>query len=76
MMRFFFDYTTRNQALLDYQGQEFRSPQGAIEFAETIAENLTYSLSSNWIGWSVEIRNAEGKKFAKIPVGMLQLDAA
>jgi hypothetical protein len=76
MVRFFFDYTTRDQSLLDYQGQEFRGPQGAIEFAETIAENLKHSLSGNWIGWSVKIRNAEGEKFSEIPVGMLQLDAA
>jgi hypothetical protein len=76
MIRFFFDYTARDQSLLDYQGQEFRSPQGAIEFAETIAENLKHSLSGNWIGWSVEIRNAEGQKFSKIAVGMLELDAA
>ena len=75
-MRFFFDYTTSDQSLFDYGGHEFHSPRSAIEFGEAIAHDLMHSLSGKWIGWSVEIRNAEGKKCAKIPVGMLQLDAA
>ena len=35
MTRFFFDYTAKEQSLLDYGGHEFRSSQG-LEFAERL----------------------------------------
>ncbi len=76
MMRFFFDYTTKDQSLYDYRGDEFRSPQGAIEFAETIAQDLKHSLSSDWIGWRIEVRNAEGVKFFSLPVDSAEAIAA
>jgi hypothetical protein len=68
-MRFFFDYTTKDQSLYDYQGNEFRNSQNAIEFAEAMAQFLRDSLTGEWSGWSVEVRNAEGKKFFSLPVG-------
>lgn len=33
------------------------------------AQVLTHSLSGDWVGWSIEVRNAEGKKFFSLPVG-------
>jgi hypothetical protein len=67
-MRFFFDYTTKDQSLLDYRGQEFHNSTGAIEFAEEIVENLKCSLSTNWLGWQIEVRDTEGKKFLSLPI--------
>ena len=61
MTRFFFDYTANERSLLDYRGEEFRTGRAAIEFADAIAYNLTNSLSENWTGWSVEVRDAEGQ---------------
>jgi hypothetical protein len=69
MKRFFFDYTTRDRSLYDYRGDEFPSSQSAIEFAHETAQVLKHSLSGNWVGWSVEVRNADGKKFYSLPVG-------
>jgi hypothetical protein len=68
-MRFFFDYTTKDQSLYDYEGNEFRNSQSAIEFAEAMAQFLRDGLTSEWSGWSVEVRDAEGKKFFSSPVG-------
>ena len=68
MTRFFFDYRTSDRALYDYGGQEFRSVQGAEEFAQMIVQDLSYSLNADWNGWSVEVRNAEGLKFLSLPV--------
>jgi hypothetical protein len=62
-MRFFFDYTKKGESLLDYRGDDFGSPQGAIEFAQAVAHYLKHSLSEDWSGWSVEARNVEGLKF-------------
>jgi hypothetical protein len=66
--RFFFDYTTEYRSLFDYHGEEFKRLEGASEFALAIAQNLTNSLTGDWAGWSVEVRNAEGKKFFSFPV--------
>ena len=76
MIRFFFDYTTKDQALFDYQGEEFKSPNGALDFAEAIVLDLTHSLRSDWSGWSVEVRNVEGKKIFSLPIGSSELRAA
>ena len=76
MTRFFFDYTAKEQSLLDYGGHEFRSPQAAIEFAEAIAHDLKHSLSENWRGWSVEVRNAMGMRLLSLPVDSPELEAA
>jgi hypothetical protein len=76
MKHFFFDFTTTDHSLYDYCGNEFASSQGAIEFAQETASMLKHSLSGDWIGWSVEVRNAEGEKFFSLPVGRDLVDAA
>jgi hypothetical protein len=68
VIRFFFDYTSNDRSLYDYRGEDFLSPEAAIEFAQTTAQVLTNSLSGDWIGWSIEVRNADGKKFLSLPV--------
>jgi len=67
-MRFFFDYTTRDQSIRDYQGDEFPSSKDAFDFAETTAQILKNNLNGDWIGWSVEVRDAEGAKYFSSPV--------
>ena len=67
-MRFFFDYTTRGRSLYDYSGDEFRTLQSAIEFAEAIAEDLRHRLANDWAGWQVEVRNSEGIRYLSLPV--------
>lgn len=69
MRRFFFDYTTDDQLLYDYCGHEFVSPQSAIDFAQATVQLLQHSLAGGWEGWSLEVRNAEGKKFVALPIG-------
>jgi hypothetical protein len=68
MMRFFFDYTMKGKSLRDYRGEEFQSSKGAIDFAEAAVQILNHSLAGDWIGWSLEVRNAEGRKFLSVPV--------
>jgi hypothetical protein len=76
MTRFFFDYTTKEQSLLDYGGHEFQSSRHALEFAEAIAQDLKHSLTANWLGWSVEVRNAHGMRLHSLPVDSQELEAA
>lgn len=68
MKRFFFDYTTKDRSLYDYQGDVFLSQNDAFEFAQATAQSLKNSLASEWLGWSVEVRNAEGRKLFSLPV--------
>ncbi|MFY9761664.1 MAG: response regulator [Xanthobacteraceae bacterium] len=67
-MRFFFDYTTTDQSLRDYQGDEFLSSKGAFDFAAATAQTLRSSLNGEWAGWSVEVRDANGTKYFSLPV--------
>jgi hypothetical protein len=68
MKRFFFDYTKKDQLLLDYRGNEFHSSHAAIDFAKAIAQDLKHRICDDWNGWSVEVRNVEGQKFFSLPV--------
>ena len=70
MMRYFFDYTTKDRALYDYKGDEFLSSKHAFEFAEATAQALKNNLRGEWAGWSVEVRSAEGRKLLSLPVDL------
>jgi len=76
MTRFFFDYTAKEQSLLDYGGHDFPSSGAAIEFAQAIAHDLKHSLSGNWLGWCVEVRNVNGNRLLSVPVDGPELEAA
>ena len=77
-MRFFFDYKSEERTLYDYRGEEFNSPEGAIEFATEITLGLSHSLQDEWSGWFVEVRNPDGAMVRRIPVNRVlkQLAAA
>jgi hypothetical protein len=49
-IRFFFDYRTREQALSDYVGQEFKSVQSAEEFAQMIVQDLSNRQLARLVG--------------------------
>lgn len=74
-MRLFFDYITKDQPLLDYRGHEFPSCRGVVEFAEAIADDLKNSLTEDWIGCSIEVRNVEGCRILSLPIGVPDLRA-
>jgi two-component system, chemotaxis family, chemotaxis protein CheY len=67
-MRFFFDYTCPDRSLLDFRGDEFLSPDDAFDFAEATAHTMKSDLNGNWLGWSVEVRNAGGIKYFSLPI--------
>lgn len=75
-MRFFFDYVREDRSLFDYRGEEFHSSDSAINFAEAIVQDLKQSLSADWNGWSLEVRNVAGKKLLTLPIGDSELQAA
>ena len=76
MTRYFFDFTAQGQSLYDYEGDEFLNPKGACQYAEVIALDLKHRLSGEWDGWSVEVRDAKGRKFLSLPVAVAELMVA
>jgi CheY-like chemotaxis protein len=71
-MRLFFDYTTSDRTIYDYKGDEFLSLDDAFDFAETTAETMKHSLNGDWKGWSVEVRDAECKKYFSLQINIGQ----
>jgi hypothetical protein len=76
MTRYFFDLKTTEEALLDYLGQEFRSQQSAMDYAETIAYDLKHRLANNWSGWTIDVHDAAGRRFFSLAVDGRELRAA
>ena len=76
MKRFFFDYTAKDQSLFDYRGQEFRNAASALDFAQETVHSLKHSLSTDWTGWSVDVRTADGEKCFSLPIESELLTAA
>jgi hypothetical protein len=75
-MRFFFDYTKKDESLFDYRGDEFVNPKSAIDFAHAIAQHLKHSLSEDWLGWNVEVRDIKGLKLYAVAVDAIEATAA
>jgi len=67
-VRFFFDFTQKDCSLNDYEGVEFRTFQGARDYADALTCHMRNSLSGEWNGWRVDVRNADGRKFFSMPV--------
>ena len=68
-MHLYIDYRTDGESLYDYRGEDFLSAEDAYDFAEATAQTLNNKLDGDWKGWSIEVRNAEGKMYFSIPVG-------
>jgi hypothetical protein len=75
-MRFFFDYTSDGKTLLDYKGQEFRASEPAIDYGKAIADLLRHELNETWRGWTIAIRDVQGKTVSLLPISGRELHAA
>jgi hypothetical protein len=75
-MRLFFDYTSKDKSLYDYRGDEFKDFDTAFEFATEMAQHLALSLSDDWYGWSIVVRDAKGALLFTLPVAASKLRAA
>ena len=45
------------------------SSKDAFHFAQETAQSLKTKLDGDWVGWSVEVRDAQGRKYFSFPVG-------
>jgi hypothetical protein len=74
-MRFFFDYSSKERRIFDYVGFEFKSSHAAVEFAQEKLQLLANSLTQDWVGWSIEVCNADGAKFCSLPIDVANMAA-
>jgi CheY-like chemotaxis protein len=75
-MHLYLDLLTEGEYLYDYKGNEFLGANDAYDFAETTVEVLKNELDGAWSGWSVEVRNAEGRKLFSLPICALEPNTA
>ena len=68
-MRFFIDYKTKGKSSYDYQEDDFTSSEDAFDFAQESAQSLKNELDGDGISWSVEVRDAQGRKYLSFQVG-------
>jgi hypothetical protein len=68
-MRFYLDYRQGDKSLYDYDGDDFLSLGDVCEFAIATAQSLKHSLSDDWSGWSVEVRNPQGNMVFSVIIG-------
>jgi hypothetical protein len=59
----------RTNRWYDYQSDEFLSSNDAFDFARKTARSLKNKLDGGWLGWTVEVRDAQGRKYVSFPVG-------
>jgi hypothetical protein len=48
---------------------EFPGAERAFELAEIMALELGIEVDGKWLGWTVEVRSAQGRKLFSVPVG-------
>jgi CheY-like chemotaxis protein len=75
-MRLYLDFKSKSRVLYDYAGDEFLSTEDAYDFAAETADGLKNQLDRAWVGWSIEVRNAEGKKYFTLPLDGAETNTA
>ena len=76
MRRYFFDLTGAGRSEYDYTGRELPSPESAYRLAELIAVDLAVDDQEPWYGWTVNVRNVQGREIFCVAVKPGYLAAA
>lgn len=76
MSRYFFDLVGAERSKYDYTGRELPSPENAYQLAELIAVDLAVEDQDPWYGWTVKVRNVQGREMFCVAVKPEYLAAA
>jgi hypothetical protein len=68
MTVYFFDRVGKGRSEYDYRGCALQTPDSARQMAELIAIDLSIDADGSWMGWTVDVLDARGKKFFSVPV--------
>jgi hypothetical protein len=70
-MKYFFDLVGPQRSEYDYEGRNFSDPSEMFRMAELIAVNLEFE--GQWSGWSLDVRDAQGRQVFTIPIRASEL---
>jgi Domain of unknown function (DUF6894) len=76
MKKYFFDLVRQDCSEYDFQGRDFSAPEKAFQLAELMALDLEVRREGEWLGWSIDVRNAHGQQYFSVPVRELEMKAA
>jgi hypothetical protein len=68
MKRYFFDLVGRQRSEYDYRGHLLSDLHKVRQLAELMALDLGVQSESQWSGWSIAVRNAQGQQFLSVAV--------
>ena len=68
MIRYSLALTSPRNSECHVRTGEFPGAERAFQLAELIASDLGVEDESKWLGWTVEVRNAQGRKVFAVPV--------
>jgi hypothetical protein len=68
--KYFFDVVSPNGEACeyDYTGRMLDRPEKAHDVAELLALDLEMNSDRQWAGWTVHVRDAQGRQFFSIPI--------
>ncbi|MGA8615483.1 MAG: hypothetical protein WB760_28150 [Xanthobacteraceae bacterium] len=76
MTRYFFDLVGEQRCQHDFRGRDLPTLEDARRLAELIAVDLATGPEYQWTGWSVAVRDADGRELFTVPIQVLALTAA
>jgi hypothetical protein len=76
MAHYFFDLIGKQNDRHDVRGRELSTVEEAYRLAELIAIDLATGPEPEWAGWSVAVRDADGRELFAVPIAALSVTAA
>ena len=76
MKKYFFDRVGRGSSEYDFRGHEFAEPQKAFQLAQLLALDLEVEGREEFLGGSINVRNADGQKLFSAHIREAELAAA
>ena len=68
MIRYFFDLVGQQHSEYDYRGRVFSDLENAQQLAELMVLDLGIEPDGEWSGWTIAVRNAQGRQVLSVPV--------
>ena len=68
MEKYFFDLVSPNRSEFDFRAGQFPSLEHALQLAQLIAFDLSIEAEGKLSGWTIEVRNTQGRQLGSMPV--------
>jgi hypothetical protein len=76
MKKYFFDRIGQGCSEYDFSGHDFAEAEKALQLAQLLALDLEVGGREEFVGGSINVRNADGHKLFSVPIGEPELAAA